>query len=616
MRFSPPPASWTSSSTGRLRGALGTGTRLDDSWSRLLSEYFGSDLSTLTVHVGAESDRLVQEAGALAFTVGQDVFFRHDAWAPDTTEGLRLLFHEATHVAQQVSGIAYGDGPEPSFGPADHDDETVADACADDLLALVECAAADPRAGRTRVPPRRGSRRTQHGGLVLHRAIGLEVEVAVPIDKLTPAEVAQIRTRVAQEHVAGMAQKPGHRVAAVGMRDMLGAVTYGEIRNAAGGFRVDADHDDRVTPPNPLTTGWPIRQGSRDSIIEIVMEPPAVGQAALTTAMTNITAFVAQIDAQTNQLTTRWVDAFPALGAPAMPLPVSVGPFDYTNTGAIPPVRLPQHNYQGSIQVNIGIDLREYHSLLKWYVDSDYATAARMPDPASQAIYRDIKAHIREAVEIGRAMTDQIHAAAGAPQRQQAGNFRGLRGWLTHLALYLRRGTLPLASLSGSVKNLAPVLAKSPNQVLATYGMTPAEQNHFTANRNALMNQLFQATGRPGDVGRPLPAVDVFAAAPGGTDADALSDLTAGAAGVALTGKPIPQPTGVGRLRTGNAHVQALPSVPGGNVGGGANTRGGFVAEFRALPGYYDGPAQWATVAQAFFDAAETRNARDGVQPD
>ncbi len=63
----------------------------------------------------------------------------------------------------------------------------------------------------------------------------------------------------------------------------------------------------------------------------------------------------------------------------------------------------------------------------------------------------------------------------------------------------------------------------------------------------------------------------------------------------------------------GNAAVQGLPTVPAGNVGGGANTRGGLVAEFRTLPGFYDGTAQWRAVAQAFFDAAETRNARDGI---
>jgi hypothetical protein len=92
---------------------------------------------------------------------------------------------------------------------------------------------------------------------------------------------------------------------------------------------VDADHADRVTTANPATTGWPIRQGSRDTIMEIVMEPPAVDQAAFTTTMDNIDAFITQINAQTNNLTTHWVNAFPVIGA--MAAPVNVGPIEPTS---------------------------------------------------------------------------------------------------------------------------------------------------------------------------------------------------------------------------------------------------------------------------------------------
>lgn len=599
-----------------VNAARGQGRLLPGELRRLFSEYFGVDFSAVRYQAGAASDRLARAAGARAFVVADEMFFRSGAWDPGTVEGLRLLCHEATHIAQQRTGTrGHHGGRGLSVGAPDDPDESMADACADELLALAAGERAGTGTGRTALARRARGCRRGHGALVLQRAIGLEIEVAIPIDKLTPAEVTAIKTRVAQEHVAGVAAKQGHRLAAVGMRDMNGNVTYGTIQNPANGYRIDADHDDRVTTPNPTTTGWPIRQGSRDSIIEIVMHPPAVSQVALTAAMNNIAAFITQVDAQTNQLTTRWVNAFPALGA-AMPLPVSMGPFDYTDTGAYPALRLPQHNHEGSIQVNIGIDLREYHSLLKWYVESDYATATRAADPLSQAIYRDIKQHIREAVDIGRTLTDQVYTAATTAQRQQAGNFRGLRGWLTHLALYLRRGTLNLHAIGGSAKNLAPVLIKSPNSVLTTYGMTAAEQAYFTGNRATLMDDLFIATGRPGDAGQPLNTVDVFVAAPGDTDADTLSDMAAGVGGVALTGKPVPHPTGVGAARTGNAAVTGLPAVAAGNIGGGANTRGGLVAEFRTLPGYYDGPQSWRAVAQAFFDAAQVRNARDGITPD
>ncbi|MEU6426366.1 DUF4157 domain-containing protein [Microbispora sp. NPDC046973] len=598
---------------GGIRAAHGRGSLLPGWLGRLFSAYFEVDFSAVRYHADPLADRLTAAARARAFTAGGEMYFRSGAFDPGILDGLRLLCHEATHVAQQHSGArALQAGRGLVIGRPDDPDEAMADICAEELVALVRGERSGLGTGRARLAHRAADRLRGRGALVLQRAIGLEIEVPIPIDKLTPAEVAQIKAEVAKEYVAGLPKKQGHRIAAVGMRDMNGTVTYGTIRNPANGFRVDADHDDRVLPPNPLGTGWPIRQGSRDSIIEIVMDPPAVSQAQLTAAMNNIDAFITTIDAQTNGLTTRWVGAFPALGG-AMPLPVSVGPFDYTDTGAYPAIRLPEHNLQGSVQVNIGIDLREYHSLLKWYSDSEYAAASRVTNPAEQSIYRDIKTHIREAVDIGRNLADQAYNGATATQRQQAGNFRGLRGWLTHLALYLRRGTLTLGQIGGSAKNIVPALVKSPNSVLTTYGMTAAEQAYFTANQAALMNSLLNATGRAADVGTPLAGVDVFAAAPGDTDAATLSNMAAGVGSVALAGGPIANPTGVGARRTGNAAVQGLPTVPAGNVGGGANTRGGLVVEFRTLPGFYDGTAQWRALAQAFFDAAETRNARDGI---
>jgi hypothetical protein len=350
--------------------------------------------------------------------------------------------------------------------------------------------------------------------------------------------------------------------------------------------------------------------------MEIVMEPPTVDQVAFTTTMNNIDAFIVQINAQTNNLTTHWVNAFPVIGA--MVAPVNVGPIDYTANGWYPAVRLPNHNFQGSIQVNIGIDLREYHSLLKWYANSEYANPTRAATQTERAIYAQIKADIIQAVDVGRTITQNIYNGMTALQRQQTGNLRGLRGWITHLALYLKRGTLPLGSLGGTIKNLAPVLVKSPNSIITQYGMTAAELTYFTtpANRTNIMDQIFQRVGRAANVGQPLAAVDVFLASPGHINADTLSNVGAGAAQVPLTGKPIAQPTGVGPLRTGNAAVQGLPIVAAGaGIGGGPNTRGGMVAEFRTLPGFYDGSASWRALGTRFLQEATARNNRDGIEP-
>ena len=52
-----------------------------------------------------ESARSVQ---AYAYTVGNDVVFQSDKFAPDSDSGQRMLAHELTHVVQQRSGPVDG----------------------------------------------------------------------------------------------------------------------------------------------------------------------------------------------------------------------------------------------------------------------------------------------------------------------------------------------------------------------------------------------------------------------------------------------------------------------------------------------------------------------------
>jgi len=46
-------------------------------------------------------DEICRAFGATALTVGTDIYFRREAFAPHTPEGLRLLAHEVAHVVQQ-----------------------------------------------------------------------------------------------------------------------------------------------------------------------------------------------------------------------------------------------------------------------------------------------------------------------------------------------------------------------------------------------------------------------------------------------------------------------------------------------------------------------------------
>lgn len=457
----------------------------------------------------------------------------------------------------------------------------------------------------------------------LQRAIGLEIEVPIPVDNLTPPQIVQIRGFEAATAGAAPAVVQQNRIAAAGLMDAHGQVQGKQVIKAAGtapaGFRVESDHDDRVRSVPRLTR--PITEN--DTIMELVMDPPADTPAQLQTAVTNMRTFVNQVEVATNNMRQRVANPY---GGPVS----GIGPMNYPPAVA---ARRPQHNWQGSIQVNIGIDLREYHSLMKWFANSGYANPSRVP-AAQRADYRDARAHMRLAVTIGRNLTRDLVAgnippaspALNAVQRGQAGNLRGVRGWITHMALYLLRGTIPANVFGGTAKNLAAALMKSPPQVASHYGMTAVEIALFNARHQAIVDAILPLVGRAGDVGTPLANLDIFpnypnvagydvnnlAAGGQALTVDTLTNLGVGGAGagiVPLTGGPLAAAPDVGPARTGNLAVQGLPAPPGGGM-----PRGGVVTEFRMLPGYYT-PDQWLALGRAFLRAATTRNQRSGIAP-
>lgn len=61
---------------------------------------FGADFSTVRIHQGPQAARI----GALAFTIGSDIYFAPGRYQPESMQGQQLLGHELTHVLQQRQG--------------------------------------------------------------------------------------------------------------------------------------------------------------------------------------------------------------------------------------------------------------------------------------------------------------------------------------------------------------------------------------------------------------------------------------------------------------------------------------------------------------------------------
>jgi hypothetical protein len=78
----------------------GLGQRLPEAVQQKMEAFFGSRFDDVRVHVGNEASSI----GALAFTIGTDLYFAPGQYNPQTLQGQQLLGHELTHVVQQRAG--------------------------------------------------------------------------------------------------------------------------------------------------------------------------------------------------------------------------------------------------------------------------------------------------------------------------------------------------------------------------------------------------------------------------------------------------------------------------------------------------------------------------------
>jgi Domain of unknown function (DUF4157) len=85
---------------GQLGLATGGGRPLPEPVRAKMEAALAADFSNVRVHVGPQAERI----GAIAFTMGSDIYFAPGRYQPETARGQQLLGHELAHVVQQRAG--------------------------------------------------------------------------------------------------------------------------------------------------------------------------------------------------------------------------------------------------------------------------------------------------------------------------------------------------------------------------------------------------------------------------------------------------------------------------------------------------------------------------------
>ena len=88
-----------------LDASRGQGRPLPDGTRRQMENQFQHSFADVGIHDDGAADDAAKSIDALAFTRGNDIYFRAGAYDPFGSAGKRLLAHELSHVAQQRAGV-------------------------------------------------------------------------------------------------------------------------------------------------------------------------------------------------------------------------------------------------------------------------------------------------------------------------------------------------------------------------------------------------------------------------------------------------------------------------------------------------------------------------------
>jgi hypothetical protein len=98
-----------SSQVPTVREALSLpGQPLDRPTRTIMESRFGHDFSGVRIHTDEKAAASARALNASAYAVGREIVFGEGRYAPESSEGRRLLAHELTHVVQQRGTEAGG----------------------------------------------------------------------------------------------------------------------------------------------------------------------------------------------------------------------------------------------------------------------------------------------------------------------------------------------------------------------------------------------------------------------------------------------------------------------------------------------------------------------------
>jgi 3D (Asp-Asp-Asp) domain-containing protein len=98
-------AKLNSNTESRIQMMRGQGQPLSAPARAFFEPRFGYDFSHVRVHTGGEATSAASGVNARAFTIGRDIVFGANEYAPETMSGKKLLAHELTHVLQQRNAV-------------------------------------------------------------------------------------------------------------------------------------------------------------------------------------------------------------------------------------------------------------------------------------------------------------------------------------------------------------------------------------------------------------------------------------------------------------------------------------------------------------------------------